>query len=83
MEQIDTATKVQTLTPQALATRMHISPKRLRQILRAEYPREAKNKRWEIPVTLTRRVERDYKAKLRERENKKQAHIKQELQGQE
>ncbi len=54
MVQAETTTGVKTLTPQALATRMGISPKRLRSLLRAEHPRDVKNKKWEIPLILAR-----------------------------
>ena len=81
MQQAETVTEVKTVTPQALGTRLHISPRKVRSILRAEYPRDVKNKRWEIPETLARKVERVYKAKVKEREAKKQAVIQKELAG--
>ena len=80
---MEEATAIKTITPQALATRLGISPKRLRSLLRTEHPRDIKNKRWEIPTTLAKKVEKDYKAKVREREAKKQAQIKEELEGKE
>ncbi len=81
MNKVDTATEVKPLTPQALAARMGLSPKRLRQILRAEYPREAKGKDWEIPSDVAKRVEKAYKAKVKAREQKHSAQIKKELEG--
>ena len=78
MEQIETAT-VKTITPQALATKLGISPKAVRAILRSEHPRDVKRRRWEIPVTLAKKVERDYKAKIKEREQARQARIQKEL----
>ncbi len=46
------------LTAKALATRMGISPKRLRAILRDERPGEAKAKAWDIPAALAKEVQR-------------------------
>ena len=79
MQQAETVTAVKTVTPQTLAARLHISQNKVRSILRAEYPRDVKNKRWEIPETLARKVERAYKAKVKEREAKKKAVIQKEL----
>ena len=70
MEQIEKASSMNTLTPQALAKRMAINAKIVRAILRAEYPREVKNKRREIPATLAKKVEKEFKAKVKEREAK-------------
>ena len=83
MEKVEPATAEKILTPDALATWLHITAKRLRQFLRADYPRDTRNKKWEIPLTLAKKVERDYKARIKEREAKKQAQIKEELEGKE
>ena len=72
---------VKTITAKALATRLGIGTERIRQILMAEYPRDVKKKKWEIPMTLAKKVERDYKAKVEEREAKKKAQIDNELKG--
>ena len=81
MEQVETATGVKTVTPQELSTRMGINSKRVRQILRAEYPRNAKKRKWEIPETIDKKITKVYKAKLRDREAKKPAEIEKELEG--
>ncbi len=72
-----------TLTPKALAARMGISPRKLRQILRAEYPRDVIKRKWEIPETLAKKIERDYKAMVKAKEAKKQAEIQNQLKGKE
>ena len=80
MEQTKTSA-VKTITVQALADRLGIGAERIRQILKTEYPRDVKKKKWEIPMTLAEKVERDYKAKVKEREAKKKAQIDNELKG--
>jgi len=70
MEQIEKASSMNALTPQVLAKRMAINAKTVRAILRTEYPREVKNKR------------KEFKAKVKEREAKKQAQIQNELERQ-
>ena len=72
-----------TFQPKDLATKMGISPKRLRAMLREEHPREVevKGKRWEIPISLAKEVEKAYKEKVKAREAKKQAEIKAQLEG--
>ena len=77
------ANETTTIEPKHLAAKLGISPKRVRQILRADYPRDVRKKRWEIPTTLAKKVERDFKAKVREREAKKQAQVNNELEGKE
>ncbi len=79
MKKLETPSTVKTLTPQDLATRMSISPRRLRQILRAEYPREVKGKNWEIPMEMAKKVEKGYKEKVKAREQKHRAEIEKEL----
>ena len=71
------------LEPKVLAANMGLSPKRLRALLRAEYPRslETKGKRWEIPAELATKVETEYKAKKIASEAKKAADIKAQLEG--
>jgi len=83
MEKMETATTVRSLTPKDLAKRLGIGAKRLRMILREQAPRDIKKKRWEIPLTLAKKVEKDFKANVREREAKKQAKIKKQLEGKE
>ena len=75
------ANETTTIEPKHLAAKLGISPKRVRQILRADYPRDVRKKRWEIPTTLAKKVEKDFKAKVREREAKKQAEIEKQLKG--
>lgn len=79
MEQTATPTH-KTVSPQALAARLGLSPRRLRQIIRSEYPRDTKKRRWEISETLARKVKRDYRAKLKEKEAKK-AEVNKAVQG--
>ena len=81
MEQAETSTE-KTLTPQQLAKRLRLSPRATRQLLRSEYPREVKNKRWEIPATLAKKVEKEFKAKVKESDAKKQAQMQNELERQ-
>ena len=81
MEQPQNSTMVKALTPKELATKMGLSPKRLRQILRAEYPRQAKGKDWEIAIDVAKRVEKAYKAKVKAREQKHSTQMKKELEG--
>jgi len=49
---------------------MGISPKRLRAILRKEYLKVGKGRRWEIPMTMARKVERDFKVRVKAKEQK-------------
>ena len=74
---------IRTMEPKHLAAQMGLSPKRLRAMLRTEYPRvlEQKGKRWEIPVDLAKKVQESYKAKKAEAEKAKQEQIKAELKG--
>lgn len=81
MAQLQNSTTVKTLTPKELATKMGLSPKRLRQVLRAEYPREAKGKNWEIPIDVAKRVEKANKAKVKAKNEKREAQTKKELEG--
>ncbi len=67
MEKVE---EVKTITPQVLAVRMGMSPKRLRAILRTEYPKVGKGKRWQIPMTMARKVEREFKAEVKAKEQK-------------
>ena len=83
MVKVEESTTTKTITPQALAKRMGISDKRVRAILRSDYPRAEKKKRWEISVTLANKVARDYKAAVKEREAKKQVEIQKQLKGDE
>ena len=71
------------LEPKQLAARMGISPKRLRAMLRVEHPREAdvKGKKWAIPTTLAKEVEKAYKEKKAAKEAGKKAKIEKELKG--
>ncbi|GAF72140.1 unnamed protein product [marine sediment metagenome] len=80
MEQ--TATSIEkSLTPQQLAKRLGLSPKATRQLLRTEYPRDTKKKKWEISETLAKKVQRDYRARLKEKEAKKKVENDKELAG--
>jgi hypothetical protein len=78
-----TTSSEKTVTPQHLAKRLGLSPKATRQLLRAEYPRDTKKKKWEISETLAKKVQRDYRAKLKEKETKKKAESDKELEGKE
>jgi hypothetical protein len=59
------------LSVSELAKKMGIQPKRLRSFLRAEYPRDIKGKKWEINSTLAKKIEKDYKAKIKAKEEVK------------
>lgn len=69
------------VTPKQLASRLGISPKRLRAMLRADRPRVAdlKGKKWEIPLKEAKEIETAYKAKKAEAEAAKKAEISKEL----
>jgi len=81
MTQSETTAIEEVLTPQQLAKKLGLSPKATRQLLRSEYPRDAKNQPWQIPEKLARKVQRDYRAKLKEKEAKKQTQVQNELEG--
>ena len=72
-----------TLAPKDLAAKLGLSPKRLRAMLRAERPRalEVKGKRWEIPTSVAKEVEKAYKAKKAKAQAEKTAQIQKELKG--
>lgn len=76
---------IKTMAPKDLAARMRISPKRLRAMLRAERPRtlELKGKRWEIPTSVAKEVEKAYKAKKAAKEAEKKTQVEKELKGEE
>jgi hypothetical protein len=59
MEQIE----VKTITPKELGAKLGIDAKRVRSMLRNQFPREAKNKNWTIPLDMAKKVEKAYKAK--------------------
>ncbi len=46
-----------------LAVKLGLAPRRLRAILRAEYHRQEKGKKWQITATLAKKIEKDIKAK--------------------
>jgi hypothetical protein len=48
-----------------LAKKIGVTPKRMRSILRSEYPRDIKGKKWEITATLAKKIEKDSKAKTK------------------
>jgi hypothetical protein len=59
------------LTVSELAKKLGILPKRLRSFLRAEYPRENKGKKWELTTSLAGKIEKDYKAKIKAKDEAK------------
>ena len=63
--------EIKTTTPQELAKRMGISDKRVRSILRSSIQRGTKNKSWQITPEQAKQVIKDYKAKVKEKEAKK------------
>ena len=54
-----------------LAKKLNIKPKRLRAFLRTDYPRENKGKKWELTTSLARKIEKDYKAKIKAKQESK------------
>ena len=76
MSSVQKATTGDCLTAKALGTRMGVSRKRVRAILRADCPGDAKAKAWDIPTALAKDVQRKYKAKADEREGKRKTAIK-------
>ncbi len=71
--------ETKTVTPKELASKLGIKPKRVRMILRAQYSREAKNKSWQLTPEEAKKVVREYRAKVKEKEQKRQAKIQKEL----
>ena len=71
------------IEPKILARKLGITPKRLRSILRAKYPREAENKgtRWAIDKDLARKVEADFKKAKTDAAAAKKAEIEAQLKG--
>ena len=69
MKNANTLIETETLTPQELATKLHTTPKRLRAILRTEFPRETKGKKWEIIPELAKKITKAYKAKAKEQKH--------------
>lgn len=69
------------LTPKDLTSRLGLTEKRVRALLRKSYSREAKGKRWEITPELAKRIVKDYKAKEKAKEAVKKEQIKKELAG--
>ena len=70
---------VKTISPKQLAARLGASPKRVRSILRSSIPRDTKHKNWQLTPEHAKQITKDYKAKIKEREAKEQAQIKEEL----
>jgi hypothetical protein len=54
-----------------LAKKLGILPKRLRSFLRAEHPRDNKGKKWELTASLAGKIEKDYKAKIKAKDEAK------------
>jgi|WetSurMetagenome_2_1015567.scaffolds.fasta_scaffold73597_3 hypothetical protein len=54
-----------------LAKKLNILPKRLRSFLRVEYPRDNKGKKWELTTPLAGKIEKDYKAKIKAKDETK------------
>jgi hypothetical protein len=59
----DTKAQETTLTVNTLASKLGLTPKRLRPILRSEYPRQDRGKKWEITGSLAKKIEKDLKSK--------------------
>jgi hypothetical protein len=64
------------LTVSELAKKLGILPKRLRSFLRAEYPRDNKGKKWELTTSLAGKIEKDYKAKIKAKDEAKKEESK-------
>lgn len=71
------------IEPKTLASRMGITPKRLRAIMRAGYPRvaEDRGKRWLMTPEFAKQVEADYKVKKEKAEADKMAEVAAQLAG--
>ena len=69
--------------PKTLATKMGITPKRLRAMLRADHPRagEDRGKRWLLDPKFAEQVESEYKAKQAKAEAEKKAAVAAQLAG--
>jgi hypothetical protein len=52
-----------------LAKKLGILPKRLRSFLRAKYPRDNKGKKWELTTSLAGKIEKDYRAKIKAKDD--------------
>jgi hypothetical protein len=59
------------LTP--LANKLGLTPKRLRSLLRANYPRPNKGQPWEITQAMAKKIEKDYRDKVKAKEEAKNA----------
>ncbi len=73
--------EIKPVTPKELATRIGISPKRARMYLRTHYPRDTKHKNWQLTPEQAKKIVKDYKAEVKQREAKKQAQVIKELEG--
>lgn len=71
------------IEPKTLASRMGITPKRLRAIMRAGYPRvaEDRGKRWLMTPEFAKGVEADYKVKKEKAEADKKVLVAAQLAG--
>ena len=69
MQKVEDSTEIKIITPQELATRLHTTSKRLRAILRIEFPGETKGKKWEITPELAKTVTKSFKAKAKEKKH--------------
>ena len=58
---------------------MGTSDKKVRSLLRSSIPRDTKHKSWQVTPEQAKQVIKDYKTIIKDRESKKQAKIKQEL----
>ena len=80
---MEQAQEIKTFTPKELATRLGVSPKRARMYLRTHYPRDIKHKNWQLTPQQAKKIVKDYKAEVKQREAKKQAQVSKELEGKE
>ena len=70
-KQFQVTPKEPILSVSELAKKLNILPKRLRSFLRAEYPRDNKGKKWELTTSLAGKIEKDYKAKIKAKDEAK------------
>ena len=59
---MEQAKEIKTITPTQLAAKLGIDAKRVRMILRKQFPRDTKNKSWTIPLDVAKKEENTYQA---------------------
>lgn len=69
------------LTPKDLVSKLGISEKRVRMLLRKDYPRERKGGQWQITPELAKTIVKAYRAKEKAKEAERKLRIEKQLSG--